>query len=1237
MNTFKIVVLSSLFCLLLDATAHSQVVPPTSPPSANATALGIYGEYPISYASGVPDISIPLYEIKTPKLHIPIGLSYHANGIKVHEAASNVGLGFTLNAGGAITRQINGFDDFGYNGFSSLVIPDESITTDPLHPVHDEMANYEGSVTASSIANKYDGQPDNFFFNFINKSGKFMLKNTVANGGPLAFVTLPYQPMKINYDNANGSFSLRDNSGILYVFGRSITNSDSAIETTSAPTAGTQADLLHTTAWFLTAMVSADNTDTVYFKYGAPVYDAAMVYTSKTITQDFHPPLTIGDPPQLHTSTGNQVFHTVIDLQEIDFRGGKAVFEYNARADHGVDKVSRIRIYQSKAGQFSELRRFNFSQSYFTSQDNPGQLSTDVIDSRLRLDSISEEGVDPANGNSVPKPPYVFDYYTYNGQIACLGEYGQDLWGYWNGASQNDIIISKPDNSGSAQANRLPDSSHLLAGTVKTIQYPTSGKTEFQFEPNQNIWNYTAYDTAYYNYTLTSSSAGGYGPPYTDVTFTAQSTTNATFQGTVTNGNCTSCVQNQTTFIMNDLTLGNNTNLTAGVANPGLTPPYTNTVTVSLIQGHQYRVYYPVGSFQTGERLSFRYNMSSSLTYNSISTLPTQHTTTVFTGGLRVKKIINEDVNGNLLTAKGFNYLNPYYIAQDVFQGDFDMSLRYQFPLTDYTGNKTQQTFTENMTIPLAGSANGGLAYQEVEEYSTDNNGNTLGKTVYDFNQATDDNTYDVASTKTDRSWQRNQMIENRVYKYEQGTYTLLKDTKNRYIDTFPALGDTIKSWAIHPKFVDPNFNPSTQGIQYVGLVSGPYVSHLNSYYSEPDFQRVSRNILASTVVTDYDQTGANPIAKETDYFYNNGSDLMVSRLETQKSNSDKEIKRITYNTDNNPDQCFPSSCNDALMAKLFGLQSDFYTNGTPVYSQWQSYVSRRDGIESLCSSDPTNYNTCLTQNQYDLYDQQILSLYNQYQTLLFNYTNAFNYTNYNNAINQTLSSYNQCQVSYNTCHASQFSSSAQDIKGRLQMQQNNQVVPVKINYTVLSATDGQEYLAGADSTSFQFIGSSAEPSQKLIAEFPTSLTYSNYGSAMGQYLKPAITYNSFNNGNLTQYIGRDGILVTYLYGYNSQYPVAKVSGNTYAAVSALVNQSTLDNPSDDATLRTELAKIRNGLAGTKALVTTYTYSPLIGMTSLTDPSGRTTYYEYDGLGRLKTVKDEDGNVLKTYDYQYQN
>jgi len=51
--------------------------------------------------------------------------------------------------------------------------------------------------------------------------------------------------------------------------------------------------------------------------------------------------------------------------------------------------------------------------------------------------------------------------------------------------------------------------------------------------------------------------------------------------------------------------------------------------------------------------------------------------------------------------------------------------------------------------------------------------------------------------------------------------------------------------------------------------------------------------------------------------------------------------------------------------------------------------------------------------------------------------------------------------------------------------------------------------------------------------------------------------------------------------------------------------------------------------------MTTYTYNPLVGISSQCDVAGRITYYYYDSFGRLSYVKDQDGNVIKTYGYHY--
>ena len=136
-----------------------------------------------------------------------------------------------------------------------------------------------------------------------------------------------------------------------------------------------------------------------------------------------------------------------------------------------------------------------------------------------------------------------------------------------------------------------------------------------------------------------------------------------------------------------------------------------------------------------------------------------------------------------------------------------------------------------------------------------------------------------------------------------------------------------------------------------------------------------------------------------------------------------------------------------------------------------------------------------------------------------------------------------------------------------------------------------------------------------------------------GNSLETEIIVNEYDaNGNVVQYTERSGAVVTILWGYQSQYPVAKIINATYAQAKAVVTQSILDNPIDDASLRAHLNALRS-IGG--AQVSTYTYKPLIGKTSETDVNSRSVFYQYDEFNRLSVIKDHEGKVIKRICYNY--
>ncbi|WP_157450587.1 hypothetical protein [Chryseobacterium sp. CCH4-E10] len=159
---------------------------------------------------------------------------------------------------------------------------------------------------------------------------------------------------------------------------------------------------------------------------------------------------------------------------------------------------------------------------------------------------------------------------------------------------------------------------------------------------------------------------------------------------------------------------------------------------------------------------------------------------------------------------------------------------------------------------------------------------------------------------------------------------------------------------------------------------------------------------------------------------------------------------------------------------------------------------------------------------------------------------------------------------------------------------------------------------------------------------FPTSvLSYDLQNTASTE-----LTYDQYDSkGNLQQYTTKDGIPTAIVWGYNQTQPIAKVTGATYAQVSslatAIVSASNMDasNPSNEAALITALDNFRKDGTMAGYQISTYTYDPLIGVTTITPPSGIREVYLYDTANRLKEIRENSatGKLLKEFKYNYKN
>ena len=171
----------------------------------------------IKYGGGSPDFytgsiktEIPIYVYKDPDFEIPLSLSYTSAGYMPNITANYVGLGWTLNVGGLISRRVRGVKDEGelenvsYNGGLRTVLGYYRYTQ-TNHSSDGSLLERPTRVTGMGICfdknnQLYDTQSDIYVFSFLGHSGKFVITD---NGGVQIYDT----------NHPSGEYRVRDREG----------------------------------------------------------------------------------------------------------------------------------------------------------------------------------------------------------------------------------------------------------------------------------------------------------------------------------------------------------------------------------------------------------------------------------------------------------------------------------------------------------------------------------------------------------------------------------------------------------------------------------------------------------------------------------------------------------------------------------------------------------------------------------------------------------------------------------------------------------------------------------------------------------------------------------------------------------------------------------------------------------------------------------------------------------------
>lgn len=459
-------------------------------PSPEAAALGRYGSMPVGLSSGIPEISVPLAEIRSRKLSLPLSLSYHAAGVRVEDVATTAGLGWVLNAGGAISRTIVGQ-------------PDEGRLNDNNSPVLKSRAQLEGVLynandlfNIRNLANGGDSQSDVYNINIPGVAGRF-----VYDVDKQLHYTPVDKQLKIVRNAADTTYTITDDAGAKYFFGE------------KEYTYTTSSHINAITSWYLTRMISADLTDTITFTYKpASAFEEENYSYSVFIDLPLNPERSVccerGQNVVNWLDPMSQTFYYRKLIDSIKFANGFVKFEYaNDRQDPGNERLTKIKI----GNNLGVLKEIELVHSYF--QSEAGSKVAVKYTKRLKLDKVkfNDKSASEVNSysfgyNTTPLPAYYKEIVSHG--VFIMKSVAMDYWGYYNGeqtlgtfpyrtllpkAYTNDIIQFLGIYGGGAQvansyeqraSDRSANPIYTKACILDKITYPTGGYTIFEYENN---------------------------------------------------------------------------------------------------------------------------------------------------------------------------------------------------------------------------------------------------------------------------------------------------------------------------------------------------------------------------------------------------------------------------------------------------------------------------------------------------------------------------------------------------------------------------------------------------------------------------------------------------------------------------------------------------------------------------------------------------------------------------------
>ncbi|MBY0432623.1 MAG: hypothetical protein K2U26_00780, partial [Cyclobacteriaceae bacterium] len=477
-------------------------------------------DIPVDLTTGKAQISIPLWELSTSTVKAPIGIVYNGGGVKVTDGGGSAGMGWSLQAGGQVTRNVRGLpDDMIVRGWLSDT---RAQSLQSFLPTADNnLANCDDELADANALhpiiypNGYvgDTEPDLFTVQAPGLSVQFIFDQ---NG---VIRLIPYQDLKFQFTRHATtrdivSFTVTRNDGTVYNFNLARQTSRKSLSNPSNFDVryfyndywAYDDETKFNYTWLLSSIVDPVG-QTVSFSYNlelTPSYkkERRYILNDKAVTS-----YTLWESPKVTSLTSMSDATTMVNFSWSPY-GHLATVEVMPKNTNNPSKLfsliyTRIRNQGSAPDNSTPVIKTPPHLEGPTYEDFFEELETEP-QYRFFLVELRETGTD-----CLPFPSHKFQYYNidvanHTTQLPFKNQYAQDLWGYYNGlpdvaASLVPRLYEKPSATGMARvrinphptdagyvvvagADRSTNEAFVHYGSLQRITYPSGGFGEITYE-----------------------------------------------------------------------------------------------------------------------------------------------------------------------------------------------------------------------------------------------------------------------------------------------------------------------------------------------------------------------------------------------------------------------------------------------------------------------------------------------------------------------------------------------------------------------------------------------------------------------------------------------------------------------------------------------------------------------------------------------------------------------------------